>query len=272
MNVFFCMMLHDLFCSGKSLGIYIPHAPKLKHGTEEQRKAVKRFMRHLSLAFFVKLFDKWAVKPFPITFTCATNRSIKKTYWFVIRMFTGLMDHPGAQLNSGYKTSVQARHPCRRCLVPHSEIFCTDRTAIERYGWRNHLEEDSNRAIILNSDGKYSKSEVAQAKAKLDYLSVQHEFPGLHREFPFLKPESKHLKVENLSAANSFETMHLFLLGAPKRIFEFMIKLLSLSDSEVKGTARVRADGKSITWCTNELDTRIAMFKSACIDRHSLVR
>jgi hypothetical protein len=106
--------------------MYIPSAPKVTNGTDEEKKALKRWYRHLSIAFFVKLFDQWASEPFSITFKSKKNHLVTKTVWFVVRVFTGLMDHPGAQVNAGYKSSARAKCPCRRCLVVHADIYETD--------------------------------------------------------------------------------------------------------------------------------------------------
>lgn len=248
--------------------MYIPSAPKVTNGTEEEKKALKRWYRHLSIAFFVKLFDQWASEPFSITFKSKKNHLVTKTVWFVVRVFTGLMDHPGAQVNAGYKSSARAKCPCRRCLVVHADIYETDCGIIGKYGMRDHEMEDEMRRIYWNPLS--TKPMVSKSKSVLDEVSAQYEFPGLHREFPFYKPACEHLKPKNLASIFGFETMHLFLLGAPKRAFEYIYELFSVKDDEKKGTKRLRAGDKTIRWCKDQFNSRIAAFKSACIDTHTV--
>ena len=84
-------------------------------------------------------------------------------------------------------------------------------------------------------------------------------------------PECLDLKPEKLDIFLPFEHMHLFLLGAPKRICEYIFNLFKVSDDPKKGTKRLRAAKKSIEWCETTFNGRIGSFKAACLSRHDSV-
>ena len=111
---------------------------------------------------------------------------------------------------------------------------------IGKYGMRDHELEDEMRRIYWNPLS--TKPMVSKSKSVLDEVSAQYEFPGLQREFPFYKPACEHLKPKNLASIFGFETMHLFLLGAPKRAFEYIYELFSVKDDEKKGMLRREDD------------------------------
>ena len=70
---------------------------------------------------------------------------------FFASMLCGLMDHPAAQVNGGYKSSVQAAFPCRRCLVPHANLASTHPAMMDIHGCRDHKHEDRQRRLVLDT-------------------------------------------------------------------------------------------------------------------------